>query len=60
MRETEIVTHIFFARQTEQGGSFLLLFYSGMRVIELLALNEGNFDFVKNQISITNQRKSNI
>ena len=32
---------------------FLLLFYSGMRVGELLALNAGNFDFVKNMISIT-------
>ena len=32
---------------------FLLLFYSGMRVGELLALNEGDFDFTKNKISIT-------
>ena len=31
---------------------FLLLFYSGMRVGELLALNAGDFDFIKNKISI--------
>ncbi len=35
---------------------FLLLFYSGMRVGELLALNAGDFDFVKNQISITKSK----
>ena len=35
---------------------FLLLFYSGMRVGELLALHAGDFDFVKNQISITKSR----
>ena len=35
---------------------FLLLFYSGMRIGELLALNEGDFDFVKNQINITKSR----
>ena len=32
---------------------FLLLFYSGMRVGELLALNAGDFNFSKNKISIT-------
>ena len=35
---------------------FLLLFYSGMRIGELLALNAGDFDFVKNQVNITKSR----
>ena len=32
---------------------YLLLFYSGMRVGELLALNAGDFNFTKNKITIT-------
>ena len=45
-----------FVKNTRHKVCFLLLFYSGMRIGELLALNAGDFDFVKNQISITKSR----
>lgn len=35
---------------------FLLLFYGGIRTVELFALNAGDIDFVKNQISITKSK----
>ena len=35
---------------------FLILFYSGMRLGELLALEAGDFDFVQNRISISKSK----
>ena len=45
-----------FVKNPRHKVSFLLLFYSGMRAGELFALNAGDFDFVKNQISITKSK----
>jgi len=53
---SEFQHFITFVKNPRHRICFLLLFYSGMRIGELRALNVGDFDFENNQISITKSR----
>ncbi|MBR1397884.1 MAG: site-specific integrase [Selenomonadaceae bacterium] len=53
---SEFQHFITFVKNPRHRICFLLLFYSGMRIGELRALNAGDFDFDNNQISITKSR----